>query len=114
VVLGPFSCYLKGNVCRYDERLPLKEDYDMALQNLNEYRGILRVNKYHYACKQSTNTGGCASYRNIQREIEQLNLLQKKWGSALIKIDVADKSHSSKKKKKVDYNPIVRCPIKGI
>lgn len=114
VVLGPFSCYLKGSECRYDERLPLKEDYDMALQHLNKYRGILRVNKYHYVCEQSTNTGGCASYRNIQREIEQLTLLQKKWGADVVKIDTADKSHSSKKTKKIDYNPIIRCPIKGI
>ena len=86
----------------------------MALQNLNRYRGILRVNKYHYCCEQSTNVGGCASYRNIKKEIEQLKLLQKKWGSRIIKIDTADKSHSSGKKKKIDYNPIIRCPIKGI
>lgn len=113
VVLGPFSCYLRGNECRYDESLPLKEDYDMALQNLNKYRGILRVNKYHYSCDQSTNKGGCASYRNIKKEIEQLNLLKKKWGK-VVKIDIADKSHSSKKVKKIDYNPIIKCPIKGI
>ena len=29
---GPFQCFLKGNECFYDERLPLKEDYDMTLQ----------------------------------------------------------------------------------
>ena len=31
VILGPFSAFLKGNQCRYDERLPLKEDYDIFL-----------------------------------------------------------------------------------
>ena len=114
VILGPFCCFLKGNKTRYDENLPLKEDYDIALQNLNEYRGILRVNKAHYVCEQSTNKGGCASYRNLQKEQEQLLLLQKKWGTKIVKIDNADKSHKSNKTKKIDYNPIIKIPIKGI
>ena len=114
VVLGPFSCYLKGNECRYDEDLPLKEDYDMSLQNLNKYRGILRVNKYHYSCEQSSNKGGCAAIRNIEREKEQLNMLIKKWGSRIVKNDLTDRSHSSGKVKRIDYNPVVSVPIKGV
>lgn len=114
VVLGPFSCYLKGNECRYDEKLPLKEDYDMSLQNLNKYRGILRINKYHYSCEQSTNKGGCAAIRNIEREKEQLNMLIQKWGSRIVKNDLTDRSHSSGKVKKIDYNPVVSVPIKGV
>lgn len=115
VVLGPFSCYLKGNECRYDENLPLKEDYDISLQNLNKYRGILRVNKYHYSCEQSTNAGGCAAYRNIEREKSQLELLQKKWGKKIVKVDTGDRSHSSGKvRKSIDYNPVVKSPIKGV
>lgn len=114
VILGPFCCFLKGNETRYDEKLPLKEDYDIALQNLEKYRGILRVNKAHYSCEQSTNKGGCASYRNLEKEKEQLELLQKKWGSKIVKIDNCDKSHKSKKIKKIDYNPIIKVPIKGI
>lgn len=114
VVLGPFSCYLKGNECRYDEELPLKEDYDMSLQNLNKYRGILRVNKYHYNCEQSTNKGGCAAMRNIEREKEQLGMIIKKWGSKIVKNDMSDRSHSSGKKKKIDYNPVIVVPIKGV
>lgn len=115
VVLGPFSCYLKGNECRYDEELPLKEDYDMSLLNLNKYRGILRVNKYHYVCEQSTNAGGCATYRNINKEKQQLEALQKKWGSKIVKADSSDRSHSSgKARKAIDYNPVVRSPIKGV
>lgn len=115
VVLGPFSCHLKGSECRYDENLPLKEDYDISIQHLNRYRGILRVNKYHYVCKQSENVGGCAIQRNIQREIEQLNLLQKKWGSKIVKWDESSRSHKSNKGRKiVDYNPVIIVPIKGI
>ena len=76
VILGPFSCHLRNNI-RYDEKLPLKEDYDIAIQHLNKYRGCLRINKFFYDCKQSKQAGGCATYRNYHKEIEQLNLLQK-------------------------------------
>lgn len=82
---GPFQCFLKGNRCWYDERLPLKEDYDMTIQQLNMERVVLRVNAYHYLCKQSEQKGGCATYRNREREEEQLEALRKKWGGQLLK-----------------------------
>lgn len=107
IILGPFSCHLKGSEIRYDERIPLKEDYDLAIQHLNKYRGILRLNKFHYDCKQSVQIGGCASIRNYKREEEQLKLLQNKWGSDIVRIDKSSK-------KKFDYNPIIKIPIKGV
>ena len=82
---GPFQCFLKGNRCWYDENLPLKEDYDMTIQQLNMERVVLRVNAYHYLCKQSEQKGGCAAYRNRQREEEQLEALRKKWGGQLLR-----------------------------
>lgn len=109
---GPFQAFLKGNRCWYDERLPLKEDYDMTLQQLNLERVVFRVNKYHYICKQSTNSGGCAEMRNRTKEKEQLFLLQKKWGSKIVKIDNSNKTNG--KDKLLDYNPIIRAPIKGV
>lgn len=115
---APFGCFLKGNNCWYDERLPLKEDYDMTLQQINKNRKILRVNKFFYVVKQSEQKGGCATYRNYIREKEQFELLQKKWGSQIVKMDKSNnRSHNMKKKKnenRFDYNPIVRVPIKGV
>lgn len=113
-VLGVFGCFLKGMECRYDEALPLKEDYDMFIQNCNLYRGALRLNAYHYICKQSEQEGGCASYRTMEREKEQLLLLQKKWGSKIVRFDDTNKGRSKKTKKYIDYNPIVKIPIKGV
>ena len=111
---GPFQVFLKGNDLRYDVRLPLKEDYDMTLQNCNKYRGCLRVNKYHYDAKQSEQKGGCATYRNYEREKEQLELLQKKWGKKIVKIDQVLNHNAKKIKKKIDYNPIIHIPIDGV
>lgn len=112
IILGPFCCHFKNDI-RYDEKLPLKEDYDLAIQHLNKYRGILRLNFAHYICEQSTNSGGCASMRNMKREKEQFELLQKKWGSKIVREDKSNKGQT-KKVKRFDYNPIIKVPIKGI
>lgn len=111
---GPFQVFLNGNELRYDEKLPLKEDYDMTLQNCNKYRGCLRVNKYHYDCKQSKQAGGCASQRNYLREKQQLEALQKKWGKRIVKIDTVLNQNAKKTKVNIDYNPIIKIPIKGV
>lgn len=111
IILGPFCVHLNNDI-RYDEKLPLKEDYDLAIQHLNKYRGILRLNGYHYICEQSTNKGGCAAMRNRQREKEQFELLQKKWGSDIVREDKGNRQ-KTKKIKLFDYNPIIKVPIKG-
>lgn len=110
---GPFQCFLKGNRCKYDENLPLKEDYDMTLQQLNMERVVLRVNAYHYLCKQSEQKGGCADYRNRQREEEQFELLRRKWGGAIVKEDTTNKGKTTKEKR-LDYNPVIKVPIGGV
>lgn len=110
---GPLQCFIKGNDCWYDETLPLKEDYDMTLQQCNKYRGCLRLNFLTYNVKQSEQKGGCASYRTLIREKEQFDLLQKKWGSGIVREDKSNKG-KTKKKKRFDYNPIIKIPIEGI
>ena len=57
----------------------------MTIQQLNMERVVLRVNAYHYLCKQSEQKGGCAAYRNRQREEEQLEALRRKWGGQLLR-----------------------------
>lgn len=113
IILGPFCVHLKNDI-RYDENIPLKEDYDLAIQHLNKYRGILRLNKYHYNAKQSKQAGGCATYRNYEREEQQLKLLQKKWGKDIVKQDMSKNAKCKKEKVNIDYNPIIRIPIKGV
>lgn len=113
---GPFQCFLKGNDCYYDENLPLKEDYDMTLQQLNKHRVVFRVNKFYYNVKQAENVGGCATYRNFEREKDQLMRLRRKWGSRIVHIDKSSRSHKSDKTrgKTFDFNPVIIVPIKGV
>jgi len=115
---GPFSIHIKNDL-RYDERLPLKEDYDLSLQHLNKYRKVLRLNKFFYSVKQggsgSGQTGGCAVIRNLEKENQQFELLQKKWGSKIVKKhDSSNVNHVTTKVKKFDLNPILNIPIKGV
>ena len=104
---APFHGIIKGNECIYDESIPLKEDYDWTLQNLKKYKGVLRINFASYNVKQAEQKGGCANMRNVKEEERQFNLLQKKWGSKIIQNDKMSK-------KKFDFNPIIKSPIKGI
>lgn len=103
---GPFMVHLK-NPMRFDEDLPLKEDYDITLQHCNEYRGVLRVNAYHYYVKQAKQAGGCATYRTNEKEKEQFLLLQRKWGGKIVKKDKGSR-------RSFDFNPIIHIPIKGV
>jgi hypothetical protein len=104
---GPFQAHLKTSEVRYDEELPLKEDYDITLQHIHKYGGCLRVNFAHYNVKQAEQEGGCATYRNLDKEKQQFFALQKKWGKDVIKRD-------KQSKRSFDFNPIMKTPIKGI
>jgi hypothetical protein len=104
---GPFQAHLKSSKVRYDEELPLKEDYDITLQHIHKYGGCLRVNFAHYNVKQAEQEGGCATYRNLDKEKQQFFALQKKWGKDVIKRD-------KQSKRSFDFNPIMKTPIKGV
>ncbi len=111
---SPFQGIMKGCPLRYDERLSLKEDYDMSLQQLNRYRKTLRVNKAYYATRQIEQTGGVAEYRNLAEEKRQMALLKKKWGSKIVR--TSDRTHITKTRTKdpgYHLNPILSIPIKG-
>jgi hypothetical protein len=116
---GPFSVHLR-NPIRYDEALPLKEDYDMTLQHCNKYRRVLRANKFFFQAKQSASgtsqgqRGGCAVYRNIESEKRQLFLLQRKWGSRVVQMDIGETKHDARRLKRFDLNPIIKIPIRGV
>ena len=86
-ILGPFHA-VKVTELRYDENIPLKEDYDFWLQSIRKYRKTLRFQSYHYMVDHINKTGGVVSYRTKQREEEQNKLLQKKWGNRVVKYDI--------------------------
>lgn len=84
MILGPFTGIIDTDL-RYDEELPLKEDYDISLQCLNKHKKTFRINFLSYNVDHQKLEGGCQTYRTSEREIEQNELFQKKWGSKIVK-----------------------------
>lgn len=106
-VLGPFCVHVQSDI-RYDEGLPLKEDYDLFLQHMQRYRGVLRVNAAWYANGGSKGAlGGCAASRSIGEERRELDMLKRKWGAGVVRED-------SSSKRGFDFNPIIKCPVRGV
>ena len=113
VILGPFGGFLNCDI-RYDEKLPLKEDYDFCLQIFNKYRKALRINFVHYNCEQHTNLGGCAEYRTVKAEQDQFEALRKKWGRDIVRKDDNNRNTERKRQVSYDINPIIKVPIGGV
>lgn len=106
-ISSTFNAHLNGTKQRYDDRLPLKEDYDMTLQHIVFNGGCLRANFCFYDVKQAEQAGGCATYRNLEKEKEQFEALQKKWGKEIVQRDY-------KSKRSFDFNPIIKSPRRGV
>jgi len=113
VILGPFGGFTNCDV-RYDEGLPLKEDYDLSLQLINKHRKVLRINHVHYVCDQHTNKGGCAEYRTIEAEKDQFVALEKKWGNKIVHRDGGESKTGRVRQAAYDINPIIKIPIGGV
>lgn len=90
---------------KFDERIPLKEDYDICLQLMNKYRKVLRFNFVHMIKKDHGNIGGLADVRTTSYEKAQMNLFQAKWGKQIVQNDPKNVS---------DINPVIKVPIKGV
>lgn len=103
---SPFMGHCKTKL-RFDESLPLKEDYYFTLQNLNVYRKVLRFNAYNYEVKQAEQQGGCSTIRTSDKEKQQFELLQRKWGASIVQRDY-------KSKRSFDFNPVLKIPIRGV
>lgn len=102
-ILGPFMGIVKADI-RFDERLPLKEDYDFSLQVLNRYRRVLRFNAWHYMVGHLDMKGGCAASRTMEAELEQMATFRRKWGPVV----------AETRKGRESVNPLVKWPVPGI
>ena len=102
-VLGTFCVQKRTPGVDYDFRLGLNEDYDIFLQYLRKYRRVLRLNKYFYKAQHLTLAGGCASYRVMEEEARQAQIMIDKWGSTIVSYDL-----------KKSTNPRLRSPIPGV
>lgn len=117
--VGQFMVFTK-NELRFDEGLPLKEDYDMGVQQMNRYRGVLLINWVHVNADYGELTGGTSVRRNFEREKEQFFKFRKKWGSRIVAGTNQSRGQGRSQMNGeflggYDFShPIVRVPIKGV
>lgn len=120
--MGQFMVFVKNDL-RFDEELPLKEDYDMNIQQQNKYRGVLTINFAHVNGDMGKLNGGTTVRRNHKAEFEQFKKFKQKWGSDIVrgtstKSGIVKRNGKGKRKEfqsKYDFShPIVRVPIKGV
>lgn len=108
IILGPFQGHLEHDLF-FDKRVGTKDDYDMALQQLQKYKKVLRFNKFAYECEHGDNSGGIVSYRSKDKEIEYCKAIMMKWGKKIIQyrippLKITDLLNAKK----------VNVPIKGV
>jgi hypothetical protein len=108
IVLGPFQGHLDHNL-RFDPKVGSKDDYDMALQQLNKYKKVLRFNKFAYDCDHGDNSGGIVSYRTQEKEVEWCKQIMVKWGKSIISYRIPPRSKTDLLNAKS-----VNVPIKGV
>jgi len=83
---------LIGDGYRFDERFILKQDIDCALDTVMRYRYFIVENRYSFAFKETMKSiGGCAEYRNTDREQEMIKLLRQKWGDSNFSVSSTNK-----------------------
>lgn len=108
IVLGPFQAHLEHGLL-FDSRVGTKDDYDMALQQLQKYKKVLRLNKFHYLCEHGDNKGGIVSYRSKEKEIEYCKQIMLKWGKKIIQYKIPPQKMTDLLNAKK-----VNVPIKGV
>lgn len=69
----------RHDVPRFDDTLPLKEDYDYSCRHLATYGALVRCNWLLADYSYGTNRGGVVTYRNPQLEAETMGLLVGRW-----------------------------------
>lgn len=111
---GQVTGWCQKNELRYDEELTIKEDVDFALQNWKKYHKCLRIEKYYPRSKAfGDNDGGCNVFRSEEEEKRQFNMMQKKWGTTIIR---PNKPTAKKKSKIKGLGGAIRLnlPFNGI
>lgn len=78
-LIGTFSGYLKGCQVRFDETLPLKEDYDFTIKAWLDCGVALRFNNVYCDAIHYTNKGGAVETRNDQTEQRAISILLARW-----------------------------------
>lgn len=90
--IGAYGLLLDNDL-RFDERMLMKQDIDMCLQVLLNYRFFIQENRYSFYYRPTMgNKGGVASYRTRDKEEQMMNILKNKWGEKMFRVGKSDRT----------------------
>ena len=72
-------CATNTDEVLFDERLPLKEDYDFTCAHIERFGAVARINRIITDYAHYTNRGGAVSYRNTDNEHATAQMLLRRW-----------------------------------
>jgi hypothetical protein len=78
-IVGDMCLVAWGCHLRWDELLPLKEDYDYTCQHLASYGAVARVDWLLASFAHRTNKGGAVAVRTHELEQQAIGRLLQKW-----------------------------------
>lgn len=84
LIVCDLVCIMPGPYT-FDEKMALKEDYDMTISQLIEVGGVVRCNQFLCDFPHRDNKGGANTYRNGITEEEATKNLYDKWGPLIKK-----------------------------
>jgi hypothetical protein len=82
-IIGDFFVVDTASPIRFDEKLTLKEDYDLTCQHIQRHGAVLRCNRMTISAKHQVNAGGACSIRNAKEEQANMAILFEKWPQAI-------------------------------
>lgn len=69
-IIGSFAGIINDEI-RFDDNLPLKEDYDYTMQHILKYKKVARFDYITMKIKHYTNAGGCVDTRKDDNSLEK-------------------------------------------
>lgn len=84
LIVNDLVCIMPGDYL-FDEKMYLKEDYDMTLTQLLEVGGVVRCNQFLCDFPHRNNKGGANTYRTTKEEHEANMRVYNKWGDLIKK-----------------------------
>lgn len=83
-IVGDMVLVRAGCPLRWDEQLPLKEDYDYTCQHLARYGVVARADYLLADFLHRRNKGGAVAYRTSALEQQAIARLQAKWPGVIV------------------------------
>jgi len=93
-VTGSFMGVVNDGRARFDERFPVKEDYELCLRCIKEDGGVVAARYLYWANSHWGDPGGCSGYRTQLVELRAIKMLAAMYPGMIRKIVRGGSSYS--------------------